>query len=106
MSKEIEVSLRIPKNSKTPLLDDSGYPLETSAVRFKRVVSVPAIPKSGEMLDLSASGRNLRATVVRADWSEHRGMFVVACQYANRSITVDEQNALVSDTDWRLEPLV
>ena len=106
MSKEIEVSLRIPRNTKTPLLDDNGYPLDTSAFRFKTVMQVPAIPRAGESLDVIASGRTLKATVVRADWSEDRGMFVVACQYANRSIAAEEQNALVADERWRLEPLV
>jgi len=106
MSQEVEVSLRIPVNRKAPLLDERGYPLEASAVRFKTVITVAKIPKPGDPLALDAAGRPLPATVVRADWSEHRGMFVVACQYANRSISPEEQGALLSDDAWRMEPLL
>ena len=34
MSKPIDVRLRIPKNSKAPLLDDAGYPLTSPASGF------------------------------------------------------------------------
>ena len=105
MSKQIEVSLRIP-NMKVRTMDEQGFPIDHSTVRFKKVMSVPAIPKSGEMLQLTASGQTLQATVVRSDWSDEREMFVVACQYANRSITPDEHTAIISDPDWRMTPLI
>jgi hypothetical protein len=106
MSKEIEVSLRIP-NMKVRPLDEHGYPLDHSTVRFRKTTSVPAIPKPGESLELTtASGVVLRSTVVRADWNEDKGLFVVACQYANRSISTDEHSALVNDPEWRMTPLV
>jgi hypothetical protein len=106
MSKLIEVRLRIPKNSKAPLLDEGGYPLDTAAVRFKKVMTVAAIPKAGEAIELTAGSRTLPATVAQANWSEADGLFVVACQYAQRSITTDEQNALVADPDWSMVPLI
>jgi hypothetical protein len=104
--KDIEVRLRIPKNSKVPLLDDTGYPLDTAAVRFRKLMTVDTIPKAGESIELTAGGHALPASVVRADWSDADGMFVVACQYAQRSISVEEQNALVNDPDWRMVPLI
>ena len=106
MSKPIEVRLRIPKNSKAPLLDEGGYPLDTASVRFRKLMTVPAIPKAGEPIELTAAGQALAATVVRADWSDAEGMFVVACQYAQRSISVEEQNALVGDPEWTMVPLI
>ena len=106
MSKPIEVRLRVPKNSKTPLLDDSGYPLDTANVRFRKMMTVTAIPKVGESIDLIAGEQTLPATVVRADWSEADHRFVVACQYAQRSISVEEQNALVADPEWSIVPLI
>ena len=44
MAQEIEVSLRIP-NMKVRTLDENGYPIDHSTIRFKRIVQVPAIPK-------------------------------------------------------------
>jgi hypothetical protein len=106
MSKQVEVSLRIP-NMKVRALDEHGYPIDHSSVRFRKMAVEPAIPKPGDSLLLTtASGRTLQSTVVRADWSEEKGLFVVACQYANRSISAEEYDALVSDTDWRMTPLL
>jgi hypothetical protein len=106
MSKPIEVRLRIPKNQKAPLLDDSGYPLDVAGVRFRKVMSVPAIPKPGEALELTAGARTLPATVTNAQWSDADGRFVVTCQYGLRSISVDDQNALIADAEWQLTPLI
>jgi hypothetical protein len=106
MSKPIEVRLRIPKNSKAPLLDEGGYPLDMASVRFRKVMTVAAIPKAGESIELTAGSRTLPATVVQVNWSEADGLFVVACQYAQRSIAVDEQNALVADQEWSMAPLI
>jgi hypothetical protein len=106
MSRPIEIRLRIPKNSKVPLLDDGGYPLDTASVRFRKVMMVPAIPKAGETIDVVAGGLTLPTTVMQVNWSESDEQFVVACQYAQRSITVDEQNALVGDPEWSMVPLI
>lgn len=106
MAKEVEVSLRVP-NMKVRVLDENGYPLDHSMVRFKKRIQVPAIPKAGDALPLTTcSGKVLESKVVRADWEEERELFVVACQYANRSITQEEYGALVSDPDWELKPLI
>lgn len=106
MSKPIEVRLRIPKNNKAPLLDDGGYPLDMASVRFRKVMSVPSIPKAGDTIELTAGSRAFRAVVTMADWSDADGRFVVACQYGQRSISADDQNALVADEQWQLTPLI
>ena len=106
MSKSVEIRLRVPKNSKVPLLDENGYPLDTASVRFRKVMDVPAIPKASTPIELTAGGLNLPATVVRADWSDADERFIVACQYAQRSISVEEQNALVNDPEWTMVPLI
>ena len=106
MSKAIEVSLRIP-NMKIRPLDENGYPIDHAMVRFRKTTSVPAIPKPGESLPLeTASGKVLPSTVVRADWNDEKGLFVVACQYGNRSISQEDYSALIDDPDWRMTPLV
>ena len=105
MSKQVELNLRIP-NMKVRMRDEQGYPIDHSTIRFKKVVEVPAIPKQGDILPFDASNRTLHATVVRADWSEDRGMFVVTCQYANRSITPEDHAAVIGDPEWRMTPLL
>ena len=92
---------------KVRALDEAGYPIDHSAVRFKKLVVVPAIPKSGDSFQLTTSaGLKLESTVQRTDWNEDRGLFVVACRYSNRSISVDEYDALVDDPDWQMKPLI
>lgn len=106
MSREVEIRLRVP-NMKVRVLDENGYPIDHSAVRFRKVISVPAIPKAGEAIDLETqSGAIVKSTVLRADWDEDTSRFVVACQYVNRSITPAEYGALADDPDWKLTPLI
>jgi hypothetical protein len=106
MSMPVEVRLRVP-NMKVRALDEHGYPIDHSAMRFRKVIDVPKIPKPDEPIELTTrSGRTLQAKVVRADWSEDRGMFLLSCQYANRSITAEDYGALASDPEWQLKHLL
>ncbi len=92
---------------KVRVLDENGYPIDHSAVRFRKVISVPAIPKAGETMDLGAlAGAVVKAIVIRSDWDEATSRFVVACQYANRSITAEEYASLSQDPEWKLTPLI
>lgn len=92
---------------KNRALDGNGYPIDHASMRFRKVISLPKVPKPEEMLDLTtSSGRTLHARVVRSDWNEDRGLFVVSCQYANRSITAEEYGALSGDPDWQLKHLL
>jgi hypothetical protein len=106
MAMEVEVSLRIP-SMKVRALDEHGYPIDHSALRFKKLVTVATMPQPGDSLQLTTrSGKPFEAKVTRADWNEERGLFVVACQYSNRSISADEYGALVNDPDWQMKPLI
>lgn len=106
MPMEVEVSLRVP-NMKIRALDEHGYPIDHSAVRFKKVMEVPSIPKPGETLSLTTrTGAPFASKVVRADWNEGKNLFVVSCQYGNRSITQEEYAALIQDPDWEMKPLI
>jgi hypothetical protein len=106
MSREVEVSLRVP-NMKERALDENGYPIDHASVRFRKLINVPAIPKPDETLELTTrSGITLPARVVRADWIETRELFVLSCQYANRSISREEYSGLAEDPDWELKPLI
>ena len=80
MPMDVEVSLRVP-NMKVRALDENGYPIDHSTVRFRKMITVPKIPKPEEALQLStASGRTFEARVTRADWIESRGLFVLSCR--------------------------
>lgn len=92
---------------KVRVLDESGYPIDHSSMRFRKVIEVPKLPKPEESLELTTnSGKVLPAKVVRADWNEGLGLFVLSCQYANRSITPEEYGALAEDPDWQLKHLL
>lgn len=106
MSQPVEVRLRVP-NMKSRVLDESGYPIDHSAMRFRKVLEVERIPKPEAPMELeTSSGRTIQAKVVRSDWNEGRGMFIVSCQYANRSITPEEYHALADDPAWELKHLL
>ena len=106
MSIDVEVNLRIPA-VKEPAKDDNGYPINSADVRFIRLVSVPALPKPGALLQLKTrDGTSIECEVNRADWSEGKELFIVYCKYSKRAIPADEYNALISDPDWEMRPLL
>jgi hypothetical protein len=103
---EVEVRLRVP-NMKVPALDENGYPVDHASMRFRKTIEVEKLPKPPEELTLATiSGKLLPAKVVRSDWNEGLGLFVVSCQYANRSITAEEYAALRDDPAWDLKHLL
>ena len=103
---EVEVNLRIPR-MKVPSLDERGYPIDNSLIRFTKLITVPAIPKPGEMLNLTKSdGSTFECEVTRADWSDDRALFILGCKYAKRSISPEECTALLHDAEWQVKPLL
>jgi len=101
-----EVRLRVP-NMKVRALDPKGYPIDHSSMRFRKVIEIPRFPRAGDSLELTtSSGRTLRATVSRAEIDEPRSLFVLSCQYADRSISADDYAALANDPEWELKHLL
>ena len=102
----VEARLRVP-NMKVRALDENGYPIDHSVFRFRKVIEVPKLPKAGEVLELmTSSGQAVPANVVRVDLMEDQGLFVVSCQYANRSISAEEYARLADDPEWKLKHLL
>jgi len=103
---DVEANMKIPRLTiRAPNQPDKV--IDNSAVRFIKRIQVPAIPKPGASLTLTASGGQVyESTVTRADWHEEKAMFVVACSYAKRSISADDYHALVNDPDWTMKPLI
>jgi hypothetical protein len=107
MPTEIEVNMRVPTLTvRAP--NEPDRRIDNSAVRFTKRIEVPALPKPGELLSLSTDGgrTTFECTVMRSDWSEEKGLFVVACTYAKRSLAVETYSALVNDAEWTMKPLL
>ncbi len=101
-----EVRLRVP-NMKVRALDLNGYPIDHSSMRFRKVIEIPGFPHAGDSLVLTtAAGRLLQATVMSVELDEPRGLFVLSCHYAGRSITADDYAALSDDPEWELKHLL
>ena len=101
-----EIRLRVP-NMKVRAKDSNGYPINHESMRFRKVIDIPRFPHAGDVLELTTSaGRTLRATVVRAELDEPRALFVLSCQYANKSISPDDYAALANDPEWKLTHLL
>lgn len=105
MSQTVEISLRIP-SLRVPGEGDAMQTIANNDVRFSRQIEVDKIPKPGEVLDMSVDQRTFKCTVVRSDWHHEKNLFVVACRYANRSISHAEYQALMDSGDWQIRPLL
>ena len=57
------------------------------------------------VLEIASHG-SFESVVVRSDWRDDKDLFVVACQFRNRSIAPAHYQALLDAPDWQLRPLV
>ena len=103
---DVELNLRIPE-VKDPLKDDSGWPIRNADIRFIARMTLPALPKPGDVIDLqTAPDHVFKATVLGSDWRDDKNIFVVACRYANRSIPRPVYLALTADPGWTAKSLL
>jgi len=101
-----EVRLRVP-NMKARALGPNGYPIDHSSMRFRKIIEIPTFPRVGDSLALmTSSGQMLPAKVMRVDLDEPRSLFILSCQYAQKSISADEYAALSNDPEWLLKHLL
>ena len=107
MVQTIEISLRVPSLRVKREGKDTPETISNSDVRFIKRIEVDSIPKTGTVLAMEiASYGSFESVVVRSDWNEDKGLFVVACQYRNRSIPAVDYQALLDAPDWQLRPLI
>jgi hypothetical protein len=103
---EVEINLRIPRVN-TPVKDENGYPIDNGSVRYIRRITIPALPKPGELLRIQTSaGPWVECEVARADWDDSKAVFIVYGKYSKRSIPSEEYRALVEDPAWKMRPLL
>jgi hypothetical protein len=107
MVQTVEISLRVPSLRVKREGKDAPETISNSDIRFIKRVDVDSIPKAGTVLTMEvASHGSFESVVVRSDWHEGKNLFVIACQYKNRSITPADYQALLDATDWQLRPLI
>lgn len=103
---EVEVNLKIPRVTIRPA-NAPVQVIDNSAVRFIKLIHVPAVPKPGSVLQLTANvSQTFDCEVTRTDWNEERELFVVSCSFSKRSISAEEYDALTNDAEWRTRPLL
>ena len=102
---QLEINLKIPRVTLRPA-DGPVQVIDNSALRYTKLIHVPAVPKAGEVLQVTAGPfQTFECAVTRADWSDEREMFIVSCSFAKRSMSADEYEALVNDGEWKSKPL-
>jgi hypothetical protein len=107
MVQTVEISLRVPSLRVRREGKDAPETISNSDIRFIKRIDVDSIPKNGTVLMMEIASRgSFESVVVRSDWHEEKNLFVVACQYKNRSIAPADYQALLDSTDWQLRPLI
>ena len=107
MTQTIEISLRVPSLRVKREGKDTPETISNGDVRFIKRIDVDSIPKTGTVLTMEIASRGpFECVVVRSDWVEDKNLFVVACQYGNRSIAPADYQALLDAPDWQLRPLI
>ena len=82
--------------------------IDNSTLRFQKLMEMSAIPKAGEVLQLTAGPEQVpfECTVVRADWDEHDNMFVVSCSYLKSPMREADYWAIAEGSDWTAKALL
>ena len=107
MAQTAEISLRVPSLRVKREGKDTPETISNSDVRFVKRIEVEKIPKADTVLVMEvASHPSFECVVVRSDWHEDKNLFVIACQYRNRSIALADYQALLDAPDWQLRPLI
>jgi len=107
MEQTVEISLRVPSLRVKREGKDAPETISNSDVRFIKHIEVASIPKAGTILTMEiASHGSFESVVVRSDWHESKNLFVIACQFKNRSIAPADYQALLDAPDWQLRPLI
>jgi hypothetical protein len=102
----IEANLRIPSLSIKSDGPEPTQAINNSGNRYTKMITVGAVPKNGDPLAVTV-GLDLvfDCVVTRSDWSDDRGIFIVSCSFARRSITPHEYQSLINDPAWTLKQL-
>jgi len=107
MPQIVEINLRIPSLRVRVEGKEDPETIANSDVRFSKQIELNAIPKAGEILDMTiSSGATFQCAVVRSEWHHDKNLFVIACRYTKRSITPAEYQAFMESSDWLMKALL
>jgi hypothetical protein len=105
---KVLINLKIP--SLTLKGDGSEAPkrLDNSGIRLLKPVEVGALPKVGDVLEMTAAGvpAPFGCRVTRSDWDDRENLFVVSCAFARTSIPEPLYRTLMDSSDWTVKSLV
>ncbi len=106
-SQQVQINLKIRSLTVRPATEPVRR-IDNSMVRFTRVVELPAIPKAGDVLDMTAGVAHVpfKCTVTRADWDDRENMFIVSCSYTRTPMLADDYWALAEGSDWTMKSLI
>lgn len=104
---KVLINLRIPSLTLKPGGDAPPKRLDNSTVRYMKHVELPALPKVGDLLDMTAAveSASFGCKVTRAEWDERENLFVISCSYARPSIPEAVYRSLSGSPDWTAKPL-
>ena len=105
---KVLINLKIP--SLTVKGDGSEPPkrLDNSGIRLLKPFDVEALPKVGDVLDMTVTGfaAPFGCRVTRSDWDDRENLFVVSCAYARTSIPELLYRTLMDSPDWTVKSLI
>jgi hypothetical protein len=102
----VEINLRLP-NITIRSANEPVRVIVNADVRFTKRIDVAVLPRTGDRLELSTRGGcRVPVTIKRVDWHDDKEMFVVGCQYAERSLPPAVYDSLNADPDWHTKPLL
>jgi hypothetical protein len=104
--REVEVNLRIP-SLVIKSVDAPPKTVNNTEFRFIKQITLAALPKVGDVLDLSiANGTTFQATVNRVKWDDGKHRFVLDCRWAARGINSVDYEAMRGDPAWTMKHLL
>ena len=107
MAQVVRVNLRLPSFRVKDPSSAEVRSVDNNEVRFLKEIELAAIPKPGDVIEMSA-GANLRfpCAVQQVNWHESDNIFVVACKYGKPRIKPEEYDIISADQEWTARPLL
>jgi hypothetical protein len=103
---DIEVNLRVPSLTIKSTGPEPSKVINNSSNRFRKMMTVPAVPKAGDPLRVTVGAdTTLDCNVTRVEWNDDRALFIVSCSLAGRGIPAVDYQSLINDPVWTLTQL-
>ena len=107
MPQVVRVNLRLPSFRAKDPLSAEPRSVDNNEVRFLKEVELSAIPKPGDVIQMTAgAGLTFPCAVQQVNWHESDNIFVVACKYGKPRITPTEYDIISADQSWTAKPLL